>query len=457
MTSGVEESRIHPAWWTVILIVGVVMLVVLTSLCYVGAFSSYVTVLLKSDRSGLMMESGGKVKMLGIQVGQVASVVGKDGNAQIALELFPDQIQHIPANVGAQIRATTAFGAKYVELIYPDDPSTKRIAAGMVLLSRNVSTEVQTVFQNLVNVFDKIDPPKLNAVLAAVAQGVRGRGPALGQAISDTNAVLTSLNSRGDALRQNWVSLAGAAHSYDAAAKSIVAILDASAVSSETITRQAGDLQSVLLNTIGLADSGTTLLGPSQDHFIRGINTFESTAALLGEYSPVYTCFLQGANHLTETAPDIIGADGRSVVLDASLGFSTDPYRYPDNLAFVGAKGGPGGRPSCGSLPVVKDDWPQRYLVTDTGFGTGLDKRPNPGIAHPWWVNFLPVTRAIPQPPSVRGDGPPAIGPVPYPGAPPYGAPMYGPGGVPLYPGVPPVPPPTQGPPDDPIPLAPPP
>jgi phospholipid/cholesterol/gamma-HCH transport system substrate-binding protein len=73
-------------------------------------------------------------------------------------------------------------------------------------------------------------------------------------------------------------------------------------------------------------------------------------------------------------------------------------------------------------------------LVTNTGWGTGVDIRTNPGIGHPWWVNFLPVTRGVPQPPSFHGVGPPAIGPVPYPGAPPYGAPLYGADGTPLYP-----------------------
>jgi len=55
-------------------------------------------------------------------------------------------------------------------------------------------------------------------------------------------------------------------------------------------------------------------------------------------------------------------------------------------------------------------------------------------------TRHFPVTRGVPQPLSVHGEGPPAIGPVPYPGAPPYGAPLYGPDGTPLYPGVPPLP-----------------
>jgi phospholipid/cholesterol/gamma-HCH transport system substrate-binding protein len=84
---------------------------------------------------------------------------------------------------------------------------------------------------------------------------------------------------------------------------------------------------------------------------------------------------------------------------------------------------------------------PVRYLVTDTGFGTGLDYRPNPGIGFPGFVNYFPVTKGVPEPPRVRYEGGPAPGPEPaYPGAPPYGAPLYGPGGVPLWPGVPPAP-----------------
>ncbi len=133
------------------------------------------------------------------------------------------------------------------------------------------------------------------------------------------------------------------------------------------------------------------------------------------------------------------GADGRTLQLDVALLLGNDPYVFPDNLPLVAAKGGPGGAPGCGSLPDATKNLPVRHLVTDTGWGTGLDIRPNLGIGHPCWADYLPVTRAVPQPPSVRPCQPgPAIGP--NPGGPPYGAALYGSGGVPLWPGVPPAP-----------------
>ena len=41
-----------------------------------GTFSSYVPVTLTSDRAGLVMEPGAKVKLRGVQVGRVAAIQG---------------------------------------------------------------------------------------------------------------------------------------------------------------------------------------------------------------------------------------------------------------------------------------------------------------------------------------------------------------------------------------------
>ena len=75
---------------------------------------------------------------------------------------------------------------------------------------------------------------------------------------------------------------------------------------------------------------------------------------------------------------DAAGGDGRTIVIDDALLFGDDPYRYPDNLPIVAAKGGPGGKPGCGSLPDVSKNFPLRQLVTNTGWGTGGTSGPTP-------------------------------------------------------------------------------
>lgn len=414
------EHRLSPSLWALILVVTIVALVVMTALLFTGKFNSVVPVTVTSERSGLVMESGAKVRMRGVKVGRVAGVAGTDP-VQLSLELLPEMASFIPANVQAQIQATTAFGAKYVDLIYPTDPSPDRITAGTVVVSRNVTTEVNTVFQNLVEVLDRVDPPKLNATLAALAEGVRGQGQRMGEATTAANSVLGELNPRMQIAQEDWRAVRDFSDAYDAAAEDILDVLDASSTLSETVAGNAAEIDELLLSVIGLAQSGTSLIGPNRDNLVAAINSLEPTTSLLMKYEPTYTCMLLGAKWFLDNGGHAqVGGNGRSIVLDSGLNLGEDPYRYPDNLPIVAAKGGPGGQPSCGSLPDVSKQFPVRQLITNTGWGTGVDWRPNPGIGHPWFANYFPATKAVPEPPRVRGQGPPAIGPVPFPGAPPY-------------------------------------
>jgi phospholipid/cholesterol/gamma-HCH transport system substrate-binding protein len=428
-------SRIHPAWWATALVTVIAGFLWLCSAMFAGALTTTVPVTLAADRSGLVMESGAKVKLRGVPVGRVAGIEPGTNPVRLKLDLFPDDVDRIPANIEAQIRSTTIFGAKYVDLVYPDKPSAQHVSAGAVLQSRNVSTEVNTVFQNLVDVLDKIDAPKLNAILTAISDSVRGRGEQIGQAISATNHVLGEINPRMDTVSQDLRAAKGAADAYDSAAPDLLAAAKAFSTTSATITQHANDLDVLLLSTIGVSKAGIDLLAPNKDTLVNAVNVLEPTTNLLLKYSPEYACTLIGAKKfLDEDGYQVFGGDGRSLILDDAFLFGDDPYRYPENLPIVAAKGGPGGKPGCGSLPDASKNYPVRQLVTNTGWGTGLDVRPNPGIGEPWWLDLLPVTRGIPQPPSIRGIHDPAIGPVPYPGAPPYGAPLYGPDGAPLYP-----------------------
>jgi phospholipid/cholesterol/gamma-HCH transport system substrate-binding protein len=426
-----------------ILLSTIAMLVFFSLSLFAGTFRSFVPVTLVSERAGLVMETGGKVKMRGVEVGRVEAIHGDTGQVELKLDIDPDQVRYIPANVAARIRATTAFGAKYVELIYPTDPSVKRLSAGAVIRSENVSTEVNTVFQNLTNLLDKIDPAKLNSVLSAMAEGLRGEAPAIGQATTDANEVLLQLNPRSETVRRDWQSLKGFSDTYSAAAQNILAVLDAASTTSATIADNASALDQLLTGVIGFSRSGVNLLAPAKDSLVNAVNILEPTTRLLMKYNPELTCLIVGGkNVLDRVIGPTGGANGYSDVVDAQLLFGKDPYRYPDNLPINGAKGGPGGKPGCGSLPDAAKNFPVRNLVTNTGFGTGLDNRPNVGIGFPGYADYFPVTRGVPQPPSIRHPGGPAPGPIPYPGAPPYGAQLYAPDGTPLYPGLPPAPPP---------------
>lgn len=261
-----KEQRISNRWWPVFLILAMAALVFTAATSFLGTFRSVVPVTLSSDRSGLVLETGAKVKLRGVDVGRVSQISsGGQGGAQLKLDIDRDQIRFIPANVEAKITVTTVFGAKFVQLTAPEQPSPQRLTAGAHLKSTNVTAEVNTVFENVVDLLELIDPVKLNSVLTAVADAVRGRGERIGQATTDLNVVLTELNARSDVFREDIRALKDFGNTYDAAAQDIVTILDTFSTTSSTVVNHQDALDELLLNAVGLSQSGTSLLTSSKE------------------------------------------------------------------------------------------------------------------------------------------------------------------------------------------------
>ena len=138
------------------------------------------------------MESNAKVKLRGVQVGRVAAINGGT-EAESCLEAgdrSPTRSQYIPANVEAADPGHHGVRREIRRPRLPAIPEPPAASAAQVLQSRNVSTEVNTVFENVVGVLNQIDTAKLNAVLSALAEGVRGQGERIGEATTDANQVL---------------------------------------------------------------------------------------------------------------------------------------------------------------------------------------------------------------------------------------------------------------------------
>ena len=142
-----------------------------------GSFTPTAPVTVLSPRAGLVMNNDARVKMRGVEVGKVASIEAlPDGQAALHLAMDPSRLHLIPANVLVEIASTTVFGAKYVQLMPPAEPSPQPMHAGQVLDAQHVTVEINTVFQQLTAVLSKIEPAKLNETLGAIAKALNGRG-----------------------------------------------------------------------------------------------------------------------------------------------------------------------------------------------------------------------------------------------------------------------------------------
>ncbi len=145
-----------------------------------------------------------------------------DGRAVLHLAMDPAQLQQIPANVEVDIASTTVFGAKYVQLIDPADPSPQPMVPGQVLDASRVTVEVNTVFEQLTAVLSTIDPAKLNQTLGAIASAVNGRGESIGQMLVDLDTYLATLEPGLPALSHDLATAPAVLNAYADAAPDLL-------------------------------------------------------------------------------------------------------------------------------------------------------------------------------------------------------------------------------------------
>ena len=260
-----------------------------------GSFTETVPVTVVSDRAGLVMNPDAKVKMRGVEVGRVASIAAKpDGKAVLKLDMNPSQLHLIPSNVGVDITSTTVFGAKYVELVPPKDPSPQKLHGGQVIQGQHVTTEINTVFQQLVTVLDKIDPAKLNETLGAVATAFNGRGEKIGRTLTDFNAFLAKINPSLPNLAHDIEASVPAFSAYGDAAPDLIATVDNSIRLSNSIVEEQQNLDEFLISSIGLADIGNDVIGGNRQALTDVLRVLVPTTSLLGQYHETLGCTIGG-------------------------------------------------------------------------------------------------------------------------------------------------------------------
>ncbi len=371
-----------------------------------GNFTDKTPVTMYSSRAGLVMDPGSKVTYNGVEIGRVATIseTVRDGKpaAKFILDVDPKYLNLIPANVNADIKATTVFGGKYVSLTTPKNPSSAKLSGKTVLDAGSVTTEINTLFQTLTSIAEKVDPVKLNLTLAAAAQALAGLGDKFGQSIVNANAILDDVNPQMPQARRDIQQLAALGDTYANASPDLLDFLNNAVTTARTFNAQQKDLDEALLAAAGFGNTGADIFERGGPYLAAGARDLVPTSELLHTYSPELYCMVRNYHDTEPQAAQYLGGNGYSLndhaellsglglflnplslitilgagpltmgaALPAGLvgfvGGAPNPYTWPENLPRVNARGGPGGAPGCWQH-ITHDLWPAPNLVMDTG------------------------------------------------------------------------------------------
>jgi phospholipid/cholesterol/gamma-HCH transport system substrate-binding protein len=325
-----------------------------------GSFTESVPITVVSSRAGLVMNVDAKVKMRGVQVGKVDSIESRpNGQAVLHLAMYPSDMHLIPANVLVDITAPTVFGAKFVELVPPAEPSARSLHAGQMLDSQHVTVEINTVFQQLTSVLGTLDPAKLNETLGAVSQALSGRGEKIGQAFSDLDSFLAKFDPTLSALSHDIAVSAPVFNAYADAAPDLVKTVNNAVKISQTIVDEQHNFDALLVSAIGLADVGNDVLSANRKGLTDVFHLLVPTTDLTNEYNKALWCGFAGLAEDGKFPP----LSDPSINIAASLTWGAERYRYPTNLPKVAATGGP----QCLDLPKRPFNTNAKLVVTDIG------------------------------------------------------------------------------------------
>lgn len=381
------------------LILIIVALVTLSLLRFAGTFERTVSISVISDRVGLVMDKDAKVKARGVEIGKVADIRREADHSVVELAVRPDELRSIPANAPVHIGSNTVFGAKTVEFQMPAQPSADALQKDQIIAEASVTTEINSLFENLTDTLQSVHPEQLNATLGALSQGLNGRGEDLGLMLSELNQTLAEVNPNLDTLQRDLDKGADVANLYADAAPDIMRLLDSGTDVGRIVVNRQAEFEALLANTITMSGSANRLLTENGDNIVKLMRDLRATTSLLAEYSPSLNCLIIGLNQGQQAAGAAFGAENQpGLSFLAGFAQGAKPYKYPDDLPKVNASTGP----NCYGLPYADPNNNAPFLVTDTGSNVVAGQ---PNVFEDRSLHAGPVQYAarpgMPAPPSV--------------------------------------------------------
>lgn len=391
-----------PAEHRRLLVAGVVFITVMSALVwfsiavYQKKFDTVTTITIKADRAGLQLAKFGDVRLNGALVGQVRSVEQDGEEASIEVALEPSAAEEIPDNVRVEILPTTLFGQKFISFVRPDAPSSSSLEDGDEIPSDRVETNVELsrILANLFPLLRAVRPADLNATLSALATAFEGRGEELGQTLEELDGYLTAIEGSLPTLRQDLITLADVADTYDLAAPDLIGVLRNLTVTSQTVLDNRQQLDVFFTDVGGLADTTSRILTDNEDDMIRIGQVTEPVLRLLDVYSPEFPCLLRGAARYRPVLASTF--EGNQV--KQFVEFGTAQYRAYDRRDLP-EYGEVGHGPWCSGLPFPP------VPIGPNSFKDGSDVDDNPPTSDSPAIPLPGLTRVQADAAAQRGFG----------------------------------------------------
>jgi phospholipid/cholesterol/gamma-HCH transport system substrate-binding protein len=314
----------------VVFLVAMGLLVWLSVAIYEKRFVPVAMVTLETDSVGNAMRPGADVKVRGVVVGTVRTIISKGDGARLQLAIDPEHLPYLPSNVTAQLLPTTLFGERYVALIPPASPSPVALAdRDVITQDRSANAiELERVLADLLPMLQTVQPEKLSVTLTAMSQSLESRGDQLGQLLRDLNSYLAELNPSVPRMIEDIQRLAAVADSYADAAPDLVDALHQFTVTSRTLVDEQEKLRQMFTALTTTAEDLNSFVSVNRDVLISLAGVGRPTLEVFAKYAPAYPCLLRQLADFVPNMDKALGKGSSEPGLHVSVKVVSAPTPY---------------------------------------------------------------------------------------------------------------------------------
>lgn len=331
---------------------------------YTRAFADEVRVEVNSDRAGLLLEPGADIALRNVTIGRVAHVEEGSGGAVIQLAISPEYADLVHPASGASIVSPSLLGPKYVELGVPKDGQPTGARDGDVIVANNVQIEANAAFEDLVAVLDGVQPAQLNTALGALATTLDTRGRQLGDYVEQANAFFARFNKSLPVMERDLDAAADVSRIYADIAPQLLAILDASTTTGNTVAARTKALETLLRSLEGASNTTRTFLATNRVPLRQAMHLLRPTTTTLARYAPMFPCLFESLNTYRKDVEPASGGKYPGLWVHLTVLPGIDGYDKKADLPKVSAdsptcSGGPIGRSGHYRPPGYDDGSPE--------------------------------------------------------------------------------------------------
>ena len=328
----------------------------LTYAVFTQKFIDSVPVTITTTNVGLAFPSNADVKLRGMIVGEVRSVVPTATGVKIKIAMQPKTMHLIPRDVTAQIVPKTLFGEKYISLVPKANRSSETLKAGDNISEAVVPIEVETLLDDLYPVLQAVQPAELSTTLTAVSTALSGRGEKLGSTFVELNAYLEKVNPDVPQLINDLTTLGKVSDGYAAAMPELGRLLKNVVVTGDTVVAKRAQLEAFFQEGTKLANSTSDLVEKNGDNIVTLAREGRPVLELLSKYSPTFPCTFKALTNVVPRLDTLFrgGTVHINLELEPLNPLSPAGYAADENPTIPSAKqfdDEPLTDPSCHTLP----------------------------------------------------------------------------------------------------------